>query len=285
MSKKPNKTRVIRRSMRGLMAIESTRTFHKYLIDHALEQYAAIVGRHGKWGRLLSLCSEYNEPQFLPAYPFEQITLSGFGDQAVDVERSCNYDPRVSYECQNAECLTYDSRSYDVVICKEGLHHLARPFLGLYEMLRVCRRAVILIEPYRTFMGAILERLGYASVYERNYGRNIACRDNYVFRFSRPMLETALDSYYIDSGYQLDIHLGWMRWNLCGNRSKTIRHASVWCGRLASCLPFAPGNYMTAVIQPGRDLPPDPFAFENDFALPSAKGAQAADKAVAADLS
>ena len=57
-------------------------------------------------------------------------------------------DSRVSYHKENCENLSFASQSFDLVFCKEGLHHLARPVQGLYEMLRVSRKAVIFVESY-----------------------------------------------------------------------------------------------------------------------------------------
>jgi ubiquinone/menaquinone biosynthesis C-methylase UbiE len=48
---------------------------------------------------------------------------------------------------QNAEDLTFDDESFDFVLIKEALHHFPRPWLALYESLRVCRKCVILFEP------------------------------------------------------------------------------------------------------------------------------------------
>ena len=256
-----NETRVHTRRVRDLLQINSPFTFHQYLFDQAFARYGEIVGE-GNWGSALAICSEYNEPQMIPAHPFSEIVLTGFGDQAEDVARYCEYDPRVSYECQNAECLPYDSGSFDVVVCKEGLHHLARPILGVYEMLRIARKAVVIIEPYQTFFGNLLEQFGLASVYERNYDRNINYRDNYVFRFDRKMLESILNSYYIDSAYQLELYVGWMRWNVTGSSKWPIRLAGAFGGRCVSMLPGSRGNYMTAIIQPGSDLPSDPEPFQ-----------------------
>lgn len=42
-------------------------------------------------------------------------------------------------EPQNAECLTYDAGSFDVVHCSNGLDHMLRPATVLSEMTRVCR--------------------------------------------------------------------------------------------------------------------------------------------------
>jgi len=49
---------------------------------------------------------------------------------------------------EDAEDLSFEDESFDFVLCKEALHHCARPMVALYELLRVCRTAVVLIEPY-----------------------------------------------------------------------------------------------------------------------------------------
>jgi ubiquinone/menaquinone biosynthesis C-methylase UbiE len=48
---------------------------------------------------------------------------------------------------ENAERLSCADRSFDYVLCKESFHHFPRPMVALYEMLRVARRAVVIIEP------------------------------------------------------------------------------------------------------------------------------------------
>lgn len=50
-------------------------------------------------------------------------------------------------EAQNLEALDLPDDSFDFVLCKETYHHLPRPMLGLYEMIRVARFGVVLIEP------------------------------------------------------------------------------------------------------------------------------------------
>ena len=51
------------------------------------------------------------------------------------------------YRAENAEALSFGDDACDFVLCKEAYHHLPRPPLALYEMLRVCRLATVLIEP------------------------------------------------------------------------------------------------------------------------------------------
>jgi 2-polyprenyl-3-methyl-5-hydroxy-6-metoxy-1,4-benzoquinol methylase len=43
--------------------------------------------------------------------------------------------------------LSFKDNSYDYVLAKECLHHLTRPYLGIYEMLRVASKGIIFIEP------------------------------------------------------------------------------------------------------------------------------------------
>jgi ubiquinone/menaquinone biosynthesis C-methylase UbiE len=52
-----------------------------------------------------------------------------------------------TFSAENAEALSFPGSSFDYVYCKESLHHFPRPYLALYEMFRVARKAVILTEP------------------------------------------------------------------------------------------------------------------------------------------
>ena len=51
------------------------------------------------------------------------------------------------YSVENAERLSFADDSFDISFCKESYHHFPRPAIALYEMIRVSRQAVILIEP------------------------------------------------------------------------------------------------------------------------------------------
>src|SRR5262245_21245291 len=51
------------------------------------------------------------------------------------------------YRVENAESLSFESDEFDYVFCKESYHHFPQPLNALYEMLRVARKAVILVEP------------------------------------------------------------------------------------------------------------------------------------------
>lgn len=51
------------------------------------------------------------------------------------------------FSSQNAEYLKFSNNFFDYILCKESLHHFPRPYAAMYEMMRVARKAVILIEP------------------------------------------------------------------------------------------------------------------------------------------
>jgi ubiquinone/menaquinone biosynthesis C-methylase UbiE len=94
------------------------------------------------------------------------------------------------YEVQNAEHLTYEDSAFDFVLCKESYHHFPRPALALYEMLRVARRAVVLIEPQDEYPGLPLR--GLKILIKRMTGRRFQTGydsfeevGNYVYTISK----------------------------------------------------------------------------------------------------
>lgn len=51
------------------------------------------------------------------------------------------------YSAQNAEELSFQDQSIDYILCKESYHHFPRPYAALYEMLRVAKKGIVIIEP------------------------------------------------------------------------------------------------------------------------------------------
>ena len=51
------------------------------------------------------------------------------------------------YLSVNAENILLEDNSFDYVLCKEALHHMPRPMLAIYEMLRIARKGVVFVEP------------------------------------------------------------------------------------------------------------------------------------------
>lgn len=53
----------------------------------------------------------------------------------------------IEYRKENVEHLNFNEDSFDYVSCREAFHHFPRAYLGIYEMIRVAKKGVILIEP------------------------------------------------------------------------------------------------------------------------------------------
>ena len=87
------------------------------------------------------------------------------------------------FSAENAESLGFEDNSFDYVYCKEAFHHFPRPFIGLYEMLRVAKEAVILIEPIDPMvaMPLLIGAVHLAEKFNRVFGTNIHFYRKYSF--------------------------------------------------------------------------------------------------------
>jgi ubiquinone/menaquinone biosynthesis C-methylase UbiE len=95
-----------------------------------------------------------------------------------------------SYQKANAEKLPFKDNSYDYVMCKESYHHFPRPTIALYEMIRVAKKAVILIEPNdvqkRRFSW---KRIWGVTDFAHDYTNRFEVSGNYVYMPSRREIE------------------------------------------------------------------------------------------------
>jgi SAM-dependent methyltransferase len=99
-----------------------------------------------------------SDAQYMQSKGFK-VVASDVDDHFLEKGKEIGYIE--NYSKENVESLSYDDGQFDFVICKETLHHLPRPYIGLYEMLRVSKVGVVLIEPYDRFINASpIEKLG-----------------------------------------------------------------------------------------------------------------------------
>ncbi|MDP3650139.1 MAG: methyltransferase domain-containing protein [Rhodoferax sp.] len=82
-----------------------------------------------------------------------------------------------AYSVQNAEAITFEDNSFDYVLCREAYHHFPRPMIALYEMLRVAKKAVVLIEP----QDPLIDHPAYIGSVPAGYEASA----NYVYTVSR----------------------------------------------------------------------------------------------------
>lgn len=256
-----NKVEIFRWSIRKLLQVKSGDDYFHFVVTQALSLYQRWIEREQRpWGRVLAVCATEAEARTFVKFPFEEIVVSGLVEANDAIQQVIRSDRRVSYRKENCEHLSLPSRSFDLIFCKEGLHHLARPVLGLYEMLRVCNGAVLLLEPYECLLNRLLQKLKLSSDYERDKDESIDGRYNYVFRWHKKLLHDLLSSYYLDSGFRVEIFLGWQRSRYYTARSVCFRFLAIVSGWLLGLTPGSRGNFMITLIVPGGNIPSDPYS-------------------------
>lgn len=85
------------------------------------------------------------DAHFLLSSGISKVHCSDYSDTLLKIAHQAGFIGE--YSAQNAESLKFDDNSFDFIYCKEALHHFPRPYMALYEMMRVCKTAVILTEP------------------------------------------------------------------------------------------------------------------------------------------
>lgn len=83
-------------------------------------------------------------------YGYTNILTSDIGTTIL--ERSFKEGHIKKFVAADAERLPFKDGSFDFVLCKEALHHMQRPYSAIYNMLRVAKYAVIIIEPQDRFI-------------------------------------------------------------------------------------------------------------------------------------
>ena len=71
-----------------------------------------------------------------------------------------------AYRKENAESLSFSDDQFDFVFCKEAYHHFPRPMVALYEMLRVAKKAVVLIEPNDSYIATSFVHVVFRKIKE-----------------------------------------------------------------------------------------------------------------------
>ena len=126
---------------------------------------------------------------FFSQLGFKSITVTDLSAQALS---TCNsIFPNFKTLQLNAEHMELEDNSFDIVVVRDGLHHISRPVLGYTEMLRISRNAVIVIEPHTGMVARV-----FGTKWERHQGEV-----NYVFRWNQNLLEQTTKSYILQKPY------------------------------------------------------------------------------------
>lgn len=132
--------------------------------------------------------------------PLDETVMKqvGFSDFTVT-----NLDSGMANQRQDAENLSYDDGSFDVVIVHAGLHHCYSPHRGLLEMYRVCRKAAVAFEARDSLMMRAAVRLGLTLRYETNSitadGQHGGVADtgvpNFIYRWTEREVQKTVASF------------------------------------------------------------------------------------------
>ena len=138
------------------------------------------------------------------------VTMTDLSAVAVETARVRN--PAIRSMKMDSENLAFADGSFDWVVIRDGLHHLARPLKGLYELERVSREGFAILEGQDSWVVRGLVRLRMGEDWDPAGG--------YTYRFTRRELQKAFDSVQTLSRWQ--IHTSWLP-----PGSDALRHFSV----------------------------------------------------------
>lgn len=109
----------------------------------------------------------------------------------LELAHARGYFTTAEFSAQNVESLSFADNAFDYVLCKEAFHHFPRPMVGFYEMFRVAKSAVVLIEP-QDVQDRVKNATVITSYHADNYNDNFEPVGNFKYSLSvREMLKVA----------------------------------------------------------------------------------------------
>ncbi|MBF0454247.1 MAG: class I SAM-dependent methyltransferase [Magnetococcales bacterium] len=217
-------------------------------------------GHEGALDSILLVGAMPFEIKIVLEFPFQRVIVSNIEDfidptTFREIMVLVDGDERLDYCESSLESLSFPGRSFDLVVCKETLHHLSRPVLGLYEMLRVCRHGLFFIEGNLTLLTKLLRKTKIGSSYEENWSISKGrVRDNFVFKWDPDFVVEILRSYYLESGFSATFYDMWYSSRF--HQTYFLRVVLLLLNRFSQLIPLFPrGNYLICLILPGHDIP------------------------------
>jgi ubiquinone/menaquinone biosynthesis C-methylase UbiE len=168
------------------------------LLKHFPGRSFLTVG-DGKYGADAYLLKKHNV----------SVLASSLTDDYLKIAKENGYID--NYQVVNAENIPFEDNSFDFVFCKASYHHFPRPPIAFYEMIRVARIGVILIEPTDDRFG-LLEYLKrpLKKLIRKEKRMDYEDSGNYVFRVNSRELKkmlTAMDKPMMGIRYFNDFYL------------------------------------------------------------------------------
>jgi ubiquinone/menaquinone biosynthesis C-methylase UbiE len=168
------------------------------LNSYRLRKMMEVIGVSLEGKSVLSVCGgDGVEADFLQRQG-AAVTLTDLSPVALANARIRN--PLLTCMNMDSEKLAFADRSFDWVIVRDGLHHLARPIKGLYELERVSRDGFAIVEGQDSWLVRALVKLGLGEDWDPAGG--------YTYRFTRRELTKLFRSVQTLSRWK--IHTAWL---------------------------------------------------------------------------
>jgi SAM-dependent methyltransferase len=168
------------------------------------------TGRVNADDSVLAICSGEHDRNSLMAAGFTNATLSNVNDFM-----GAKVAP-FKWENLNAENVDKPDRSFDIVVVHGGLHHCYSPHRALTEMMRLARKAVVVMEARDSLMMRAGVRAGFTDDYEIEAvtgqihygGAGGGAMPNFVYRWTEREVHKVARSYEPRFKPKIDFHYG-----------------------------------------------------------------------------
>jgi len=145
------------------------------------------------------IISKYLDPNnkilVVGAGPIDLDVFSSLGFKRVKFTNLVTDKKLKEIEYQNMENLKYPNNSFDYSVVHASLHHMSKPYLGLYEMYRVSRKGILVIESHDNLIMKLLIKLHLTENFENSSTKYRGLKinkngvdgtsiPNYIYRFT-----------------------------------------------------------------------------------------------------
>ena len=225
---------------------------------------------------VLVVCGEELDAEVYSLCGFRQVVVTNLDDQ-----HAGSWNTGAEWDRQDAESLSYEDASFDLVTVHLGLHHCRMPHNALCEMYRVARKGVLMIEPCENWMVKLGRQLGVGQEYEvhavafhqlKKGGVNNTPIPNYVYRWTVHEIFQTIASFApefrprIYARNHLVIH-----WNDLRTRKNPLRFVLMLCTfpLLKACSLVIPGfgNNLGVYLEKSGDSDLHPWLTRKDRRL------------------
>ena len=176
-----------------------------FIAQRPLNTALKILPETVKGKSILCVCSGRGDEAITLLKKGAIVTATDISQPVLDLIKY--KEPKLKTELMDAENMPYEDNSFDYVLVKHGLHHLPRPILGLYEMTRVAKSGIIVIEAQDTWAMNILLKFNMAEKIEES--------GNFVYRFSRKEMKKIFNTMFI---HDVQIKTEWYQYSAFLNK-------------------------------------------------------------------